>query len=114
MDPEIADGNLWNEAKVSNFDEGPITWFFLPNDPTSIRIQGREEVQIEVTHRILLELAIFDIMATFWESVLQVPNSATANLSLYHVYLCRLVTSELLGCSKIMKRILETPSSLRS
>ena len=109
------DINLWEEAKKkkSEIDPEQISWFFA-DAPLSVTLVVRKGVEaLRVCPRAFIELAIFDIMATFWESLpLGQKNKQIVPVIHYHQLLRRVATDELLNLLRGKAHIHGTPSIL--
>ena len=102
---DTADLKLWKEAKTSTIDTELITWFFT--DPIHVTVINCDEVKVfNVESRTFMELAIFDIMTTFWESLPAVqPNKLIGNLRMYHKLLRQSAINDLITQSEEVHRM---------
>jgi hypothetical protein len=93
---DTADLRLWKEAKTSTVDIELITWFFT--DPSHITVTDCKGVKVfNVETRTFMELAIFDIMTTFWESLPAAQqHKLIGRVTIYHKLLRRSVTNDLI------------------
>jgi hypothetical protein len=110
---DAIDMRLWEEAKTPGIGREPISWFFA-NSPFTVMVVASKGAEIRrVTPRSFMELAIFDLMATFWESVTPVAkNGQVAALITYHELLRRWATDELLNQPQGVTRTHTSPSAL--
>lgn len=96
MIPNHLDRKLWEKARTSAIDTEPVSWFF---DHTLFNITVADLTGImtyQLGPRAFKELAIFDIMATFWESLPPAgKEKQIVTLVLYHKLLRQAVTQEL-------------------
>ncbi len=96
MIPNHLDRRLWEKAKISAIETDPISWFF---DHTLFNITVVDLTGITIYRlgpRAFKELAIFDIMATFWESLPPAEKDRRiVTLMLYHKLLRQAATQEL-------------------
>jgi len=96
MNPNQLDRRLWEKAKTSAIEMEPVSWFF---DHILLNITVADLTGIAIYQlgpRAFKELAIFNIMATFWESLPPAEKDRQITiLMLYHKLLRQAVTQEL-------------------
>ena len=98
LNADALDLKMWEEAKLSHIEPEPISWFFS-NVLFTITVLDRKGVEVcRVSSRAFMELAVFDIMANFWESLPPAEkNGEVVTLTSYHELLRRSATDELLN-----------------
>lgn len=91
------DEDLWEKAKTSHIEPEYTSWFFSLDTPEKISILNYKSSRVLlVTRRAFLELAVFDTIAAFWESLPKPLHEATRILISYHKLLRKEVTADLL------------------
>jgi hypothetical protein len=114
--PDAGDMRLWKEAKTLAVDSesGIISWFF-DTVLSTITVVSCKAIEVrQVSSRVFKELAVFDIMATFWESLQPAEKDGQmANLTLYHKLLRQAATYELCNQHLGVTCILNSPSILQ-
>jgi hypothetical protein len=105
------DEDLWEKSKSSDLKPEHISWFFHPDMPTKkICVLNTGKIrEVLVETRTLMELAIFDTMAAFWET-LQQSNHLAKRYAAYHKLLRQTITNDLVNSAPAMTH--ETPSIL--
>ncbi len=78
-------GDLWEKAKTSHFKLEYISWFFSLDMLEKITILNHKGSRVLlVTRCAFLELAVFDTIAAFWESLPKPFHEATRVIISYH------------------------------
>jgi hypothetical protein len=109
------DRRLWEQAKTPAIELDPMSWFFDHTlfNITVVDLTGVVMVP-QLSPRVFKELAIFDIMATFWESLpLAEKDRRIVTLMQYHKLLRRATTDELCNKSQQVSSTSTGPSILQ-
>ncbi len=110
---EAVDMRLWEEAKTSAIDPEQISWFFDEATFNITAVDWKRAGACYVSPRAFAELAIFDTMATFWESLpLMQKNREIVALAVYHKWLRQAATDELLSQPQGVTYPCKSPSVL--